>query len=161
MELYVRSLAPASVHENHRRVLDRLEELDERPDCAVTVRVWGAGVDTDLARKTEAGREILDRLEAFTDWVDPAGYSFLPLIETHPTTTLVTAETTDRIVFPTMVLAEYEDGTLRHVAPATDGERVRTVGDRLDELEATTSPSPERPGPNRAATDATPDMSDD
>lgn len=143
VELYVRSLAPASSHSCQESVLERLEWLASRGHVAdFEVHVWGSRFDpSGASARTVAGRFVRERLATFTEWADRNGLSIRTFFDERPVRSSVTGEDYTAVVLPTMTLAEYVDGELEFVAPCSDGETVHTVEDRLAEL------TPEEPTP--------------
>lgn len=134
VELYVRSLYPSGAQHQQEQVIERSRELAEAGHITgVSVTVWGRQVPRDGG--TAIGAAIRDRIEAFEAWSDRAGTSLASVFETRESRSLLTGETTQAIVLPTLCLAEYHGDDLEYVAPCVDGGTVCTVRDRLDRLE--------------------------
>ena len=113
LELYLRSLAPATGRDQQDRVVRRLHDLD------------GDG--------RIKGFDVLRRYERFAEWAEEAGYD-LTGFERREVDSVLTGTTVTGIAFPRIVLAEYRGGSLTFVAPAADGSETVTVQDRLDSL---------------------------
>lgn len=138
VELYVRSLSPRECRGRQAAVVSRLArlEVDGQVDDH-TVDVWGRQLAVEDAHRTASGRRIRDRIEAFRAWADTHGRSVDPHFPVETVSSELLGEEYSRITFPTMALAEYEDGNLRFVSPCTDdGGVVCTVADRLAALES-------------------------
>ena len=133
-DLDIRSLSPAGVRVQQDAIIDRLKEhVTEERIAGFTVRVWGKRVSpTSAAARTAVGRNALKRVEAFGGWAREHGNRLRAAFEDRSLTG--TDESTDVIVFPAMVLAEFRGETLRFVAPCADGERRYTVAARIDSL---------------------------
>lgn len=134
LELYLRSLAPATGRDQQDRVVRRLYDLDDSGRIkGFDVRLCGDCVcpRAETAR-TDPGRQLLRRYERFEEWADDAGYD-LAGFERREVESMLTGTTVTGIAFPRMSLAEYRGGSLTFVAPAADGSETVTVQDRLDE----------------------------
>jgi hypothetical protein len=162
-ELYVRSLCPTGGRGRQRAVVDRLRDLRDRGQIdELRVRVWGEriGLSTTAVR-TEAGTALLDRIGAFRSWAAENGRQIEPFFETRETASEITGEEYTVLVLPTMVLAEYANEQLRHVAPCriTDANEVSQAGtgricgidDRLTSLGRTGSVESETVGTESVA----------
>jgi hypothetical protein len=138
VELYVRSLCGEAAKEPQEAVIERLSRLER--DGVVdeyTVRVWGRRICPDTAAAdTDAGRFVLDRIEAFEDWAAEAGASVRSFFDTAEVDSSITGESYEAITVPTLTLAEFRGEELQWVSPCADGGTVYTVADRLDALEA-------------------------
>lgn len=138
VELYVRSLCSDGTTSPQETVIRRLSRLER--DGIVdeyTVHVWGRRVSPDTAAAdTDAGRFVLDRIEAFRAWAADAGMSIRSFFDTDEIDSSITGESYDAITVPTLTLAEFCGDDLRWVTPCADGGTVYTVSDRLDALEA-------------------------
>lgn len=132
--MYVRSLNPTGADHQQRELIERLRTMDGRGDIAgFSVVIWGERIPCDA--QTSVGTSILDRIETFEAWSDRAGTSLAPFFETRRSGSLLTEDTHECIVPPTLCIAEFDDETLQHVAPCIDDGMVRTVADRLDVIE--------------------------
>lgn len=140
-ELYVRSLRPEGMTAHQNEVLDRLTTLaDGSVLTDWTVRVWGKQAPaTPSDTRTEAGADALDRVDAFREWAALNDRSLTPAFDVREVDSSLTGERYRALVFPTHLLAEYEDGRLDCVTPHSDGDDVVTVSDRLAALEADTA----------------------
>lgn len=138
VELYVRSLAPRAGGGRLERTVRRLAELDDRDDLAeYQVYVTGKTVPpSPAAAVTEFGVFLHNRVAVFQEWADRTGRSLDCCFERRSVESRFTGERHDAIAVPELLLAEYEDGDLRFVAPCRDGETQVTVADRLTALEA-------------------------
>jgi hypothetical protein len=154
VELYVRSLAPRAAHDRLEDFVETLETLEARDRIGdYSVHVWGSRIDrTSAAARTEAGRFVTGRVEAFTDWACEQGLSLGTFFEEESVESSITGEEYTALTLPTAALAEYVDEELALVAPCSDGDSVCTVMDRLEALEgngpATTAPQPKTTGTN-------------
>ncbi|WP_336002138.1 HTH domain-containing protein [Halorientalis halophila] len=137
VDLHVRSLTPRGGPGQQEAVIERLEELVESGHVdEFSLDVWGRQVSlSTAAARTDAGRDVLNRVEAFRDWAAETDRSVDSFFETRRVSSTVTDENYVALVLPRVTLAEYRDGDLAYVAPCTDGEDVCTVLDRLDALE--------------------------
>lgn len=136
VELWVRSLYPAGVERRQEAVLARLERLAAR-DRIASFELLLAGEKVGLgsaAARTAVGRRTLDRFEQFRGWADRTDRSLEPVFEVRTVDSAFTGERFRTVSFPSISVAEYVDGELRHVAPHTDGDTVVTVDDRLAQL---------------------------
>jgi len=134
LELYLRSLAPATGRDEQDRVVQRLHDLDDDDRIkGFDVRLCGDCVcpRAETAR-TDPGRRLLGRYERFEEWAEGAGYD-LAGFQRREVDSVLTGTTVTGIAFPRMVLAEYRGGSLTFVAPAANGTETVTVRDRLDE----------------------------
>lgn len=154
VELYVRSLAPPAAHDHLEELVETLETLETRDRIAdYDVHVWGSRIDRkSAAARTDAGRFVVERVEAFTDWACEQGLSMGSFFEEESVESSITGEEYSAMTLPTAALAEYVDDELAFVAPCSDGDSVCTVRDRLETLEeeATTQSAPRAitPGTN-------------
>lgn len=134
VELYVRSLCPSGAEHQPEQITERLNELVEAGRIAdFSIHVWGKQVPCD--GETAVGEAIRDRIESFKAWSDRAGTTITPSFESRETHSLLTDETHDTIVLPTLCLAEYQGDDLQYVAPCVEDGSVCTVHDRLGALE--------------------------
>lgn len=134
VELYVRSLCPSGAEHQPEQVTERLNELVEAGHIAdFSIHVWGKQVP--CAGDTAVGEEIRDRIETFEAWSDRAGVSLAPSFEIREARSLLTGETQERIVLPTLCLAEFRGDDLQYVTPCVEDGTVCTVRDRLGVLE--------------------------
>jgi acyl dehydratase len=136
VELHVRSLAPRAGKRQQERIIDRLGRLASagRID-ELSVDVWGRQVDpSSAAAQTDAGRYVLDHVDAFRAWAEETGRSVESFFETRHVDSAITDEQYSALVLPTLTLAEYRDDELAYVAPCRDGDEITTVADRLDVL---------------------------
>jgi hypothetical protein len=137
VDLYVRSLTPRAGNGRQDAVIERLERLADTGQIdEFSLDVWGRQVSlSTAAARTDAGRNVLDRVEEFRDWAAETDRSISSFFETRRVSSQVTDESYVALVLPMLTLAEYHDGELAAVAPCTDGDGVCTVPDRLDRLE--------------------------
>ncbi|GCF12923.1 hypothetical protein Harman_08580 [Haloarcula mannanilytica] len=144
VELFVRSLCPEDATRQQNHVIDQLQALEEagRIDD-LSILVWGSRIAPALAQRTAAGRELLDRLTMFEQWERDSGASLDAFDWHHAVTNMATDESVDIITLPTIGLAEYVDGDLRHVAPCTRNGTVYRVADRVNRLAETAQPTDE------------------
>lgn len=134
VDLYVRSLCPSEGQYQQEQVIERLNELAEAGHIAgVSVHVWGKQIPRD--GDTAVGGAIRDQIEAFEAWSDRTGTSLAQFFETRESRSLLTGETAQTIVLPTLCLAEVHGDEFQYVAPCVDDGTVCTVRDRLSVLE--------------------------
>lgn len=133
----MRSLAPRAAHGHLEDLVEQLEMLDTRDRIdEFTVHVWGARVDrTSAVARTDAGRFVTERVEAFSEWACENGLSMGSFFDEEPVESAITGEEYTATILPTAALAEYVDDELAFVAPCSDGDTVLTVTDRLDALQ--------------------------
>ncbi len=135
--LYVRSLSPGPVRARQQSVIDRLEALADRDVLATAnVSVWGERVCLDEGVRSEAGDAVCDQVQRLRAWARANDRTLEPVFEERRCSSALTEQTVEVLVLPVMVLVEYSDGSLHHVAPSGDGDAVQTVADRLDQLDA-------------------------
>lgn len=141
VELYVRSLAPDGTRPTVESVVDSLQQLDARDAIAdFTVHVTGRKVCPDSpTATTEPGAFLLDRVASFENWADRTGRSVSDTFRRLEDAVGIDGSDHSGVAFPTMAMAEYEDGALRFVSPAVEGKAVHTVPDRLEVLEESTT----------------------
>lgn len=137
-ELYLRSLQPDGYCQRQSSILDRLDGLAERGAVAEhTVQVCGCQVPaTRREARTEVGERIVDRVSTFREWAIRNDCSLTPGFELREVDNSLTGEQYRAVRLPAILLAEYDESGLVCVTPHRDGESVRTVADRVAELEA-------------------------
>lgn len=135
-ELYVRSLLPEGYSQQQAATLERVTDLvadgviGERQ-----VQVCGHQVPASVAAtRTAVGELLVTRLAAFQEWAGRNDCSLAPAMEFRTVDDSLADAHYRAIRLPAVLLAEYRDGDLRCVTPHRDGDLVRSVGDRLDEL---------------------------
>lgn len=143
VELRVRDLTPASVHDRQEAIYEQLVQLQEDGHIAdVSVEVWGKQVRAEAGTNpaaddasTPAARLTYAELEA---WAERNDYDLAPAFSTHSLGSLVTdkKEQIEVIKFPTICLAVYDGDDLLAVAPCSTTEGVRTVDDCLAALQS-------------------------
>ncbi|WP_135365000.1 HTH domain-containing protein [Halosimplex halophilum] len=133
--LFVRSLSPsASPAARHAEWVRALEAGGRVAEASVAV--WGSEVELSArARRTPAGKCVLDRVAAFRAWADERGVSMAPFFDTRAVSASLTGEEYTALRLPVTCLAEYEDEELVHVAPYSTGEAICSVADRLRRLD--------------------------
>lgn len=136
LELFVRSLCPEGCKPQQETLVDWLDELESRGVIdEYEVYVWGKRVALSAERGTEAAERALSTYRMFTEWAEENGRSVRSFFQEESVESDLTGESYRAVVFPTVILAEYVDGELLFVAPSTDGERICTPIDRLEELD--------------------------
>ena len=137
VDLHVRSLTPRAGNGRQEAVIERLERLaDTGRIHEFNVHVWGRQVSlSTAAARTDAGQNVLNRVEMFREWAADTDRSISSFFETRRVDSRMTEESYAALVLPMFTLAEYHGGELTYVAPCTDGDDVVTVTDRLDTLE--------------------------
>lgn len=134
VEVYVRSLSPNGSPQQ-QPLFDRLNKLSMEGVVDLwTVHVVGEEVCLDTAKATRPGRFICDRIQQFKAWARRNDMSFGAFFEQKQATSQFTGEAYERMVFPSVTLAEFdEQDTLQFVAPSSDEEIHHTPATRLDE----------------------------
>jgi len=137
-ELYLRSLLPEGYSKQQGTILDRVDDLVQ--DGVVgefQVQVCGHQVPASVAAtRTAVGERLVTRLAAFQAWAKRNDCSLAPAMELRTVDDSLADAHYRALRLPAVLLAEYRDGALRCVTPHHDGEAVRSVDDRLDELAA-------------------------
>lgn len=136
LEVYVRSLTP-SKNRQLDGILDRVDRLETTGVLAdSTVHVVGEAVCPRTAMATDAGQHVCERVEEFRDWARRTDRRIESFFPTRTVRHGIIGDDYEKIVFPTVAIAEFVQGELAFVTPCTDGEVALTPGDRLDELAA-------------------------
>jgi len=145
-ELYVRSLLPEGHSQEQVATLDRVADLVEGGIVRERrVLVCGHQIPASVAAtRTEVGERLVTRLAAFQEWARRNDCSLAPAIELRTVDDSLADAHYRALRLPAVLLAEYRDGDLRCVTPHHDGDTVRTVADRIDEL-AAREPTPFEP----------------
>lgn len=152
LELFVRSLGAGGQPSRSAILLERLDELVAADVVAdYSVHVAGQSIRPEVARATDPGRFLCERVASFHEWAVRAGVSLEPFVETRQIHSEITGEEYEIIVFPTAILAELEGERVRAVAPCADGEEVFGVEDLLEAL----VPAEGRPYPRERESRAT------
>jgi DNA-binding Lrp family transcriptional regulator len=138
LELFVRSLCPEGCRSSQAAAVRRLEELEaEGTIDDYTVQVCGRAVPPRPSDAvSEFGTYLLNRIAVFREWAAGEGRSLGAHFQPETVRSTVTGTEYERIVFPIMSLAEYEDGALRFVSPCEGSERTWSVPGRLEYLAA-------------------------
>lgn len=155
VELYVRSLVPRENRSRQSTVLDQLKRLaieDEIVDYEVLVCGKRLPANPGDAQ-TAFGTYLLNRITVFELWAAQNDISLDTLFERRHVDSTYTGETGTELVFPTMVLAEYEGTDLRFVSPCETGDRTWRVTDRLRVLEQAHDPAAVESLPDARADD--------
>jgi hypothetical protein len=136
-EVYLRSLLPEGYSQQQATTLDRVAELVERGLVRERhVQVCGCQVPASPAEtNTGVGERIVTRLAAFREWAAINDCSLAPAMEFREVEDSFAGTHYRAVRLPAIMLAEYRDGTLVCVTPHRDGDTVRTVTDRIGELE--------------------------
>lgn len=144
VELFVRSLCPEDATQQQNDVLDQLQALEEAGRIEdLSILIWGRRIEPRIAQRTAEGRHLLERLSMFEQWEREADASLDAFDWQHPVTNMVSDESVNVITLPTLALAEYVDGDLRHVAPCRRDGTVYRVTDRISRLADTAHPTDE------------------
>jgi hypothetical protein len=137
-ELYVRSLLPEGYNKQQGATLEAVGDLVE--DGVIgerQVQVCGHQIPVSVdSTRTAVGKHLVTRLVAFQEWADSNDCSLAPAMEIREVDDSLTGSNYRAFRLPAVLLAEYHDGDLRCVTPHHDGDRLRRVSDRLDELAA-------------------------
>lgn len=143
VELYVRSLAPDGTRLAVESVVERLQRLEAGDAIAnFTVHVTGKKVcPHSPTARIEPGTFLLDRVASFEAWADRTGRSVSGAFRRIEDAEGIDGSDHSGVAFPTMAMAEYEDGDLRFVSPAardrpstlfrTDSTSLKTLRPRL------------------------------
>lgn len=136
-ELYLRSLWPDGYCARQSSILDRLDGLEERGVVVEhNVQVCGCQVPaTRREARTEVGERLVGRISTFRAWAIRNDCSLTPGFEIREVDNSLTGEQYRAVRLPAILLAEYDESGLVCVTPHRDGESVRTVADRVAELE--------------------------
>lgn len=141
IELCVRSLT-SRTDRAQGQAIDRLRRLEATGAIdGLSIRIWGEEVAlSTTAVETDRGRDILQRVGAFREWAAHNDVSLSPFFESREKTSRITGEEYATLRLPTLVMVEYADGDVVHVAPHEGDSGVYTVEDRLASLAEPTSP---------------------
>lgn len=137
VQMYVRSLWSNYASGRQDALVARLDRLETRQVIdTYTVEVWGEYLPPTIdAATTARARELLERIDVFREWgrrneVDLDGD--FPVREVDEP---LTGEIQRATCLPRVAMAEYHNGALAFVAPATaDGDAI-TIEGRLRTLE--------------------------
>lgn len=143
VELRLRSVSSWTVGRDGTFV-DDLEVLDTRgviDGYEVTMIPDHVPLDPDLEVSPREAT-VRERVREMMAWADERGYD-LPALDRIKRVPQPGVGDVEVRVLPLATLAGYEDGELQWMAPYADGERNVSVQDRLDELAARASPSPD------------------
>ncbi|MDS0283405.1 HTH domain-containing protein [Haloarcula onubensis] len=159
-ELYLRSLLPEGYSQQQAATLERVADLVERGLVGERdVQVCGHQIPASVTEtRTAVGERLVTRLAAFQEWAKRNDCSLAPAMEVRQVDDSLTDTRYRALRLPALVLAEYRDGDLRCVTPHHDGDAVRSVEDRLDDL---ASGEPTRFEPLRRMTPLTPTAATD
>jgi hypothetical protein len=138
VELCVESLHPTGAVSRLEASVDRLRELEAAGHIdEFDLVVWGdrVGITSGVAG-TDAAERVRERVNACMEWAEAHGRSLRPVVDVRETDNAFTGESHTAIDLPSMLLVEYEDETVSHVAPSSDGTSTRSVTDRLQALAA-------------------------
>ena len=164
VELCVESLHPTGVVSRLEASIDRLRELEAAGHVdEFDLVVWGdrVGIRSGVAG-TDAAERVRERVNACMEWAEEHGRSLRPVFDVCETDNAFTGESHTAIDLPSMLLVEYEDETVSHVAPSSDGTSTRSVTDRLQALAAEPgSRSRASPGAPTSESDGPGDVRDD
>lgn len=142
LELYVRSLLAEQAHTQQDDVIERLTALESTGVIdEFQIVVWGRQAPASPAQaRTDAGVFALNRVAVFSEWGRNNGLSVDEQFEYRSVDSRILDESYQAVRFPVMTLAEYHGQDLVFVAPAGTKDTGHSVQDRLDQIEATTSP---------------------
>jgi len=132
-EVYLRSLLPDGYSGQQATTLQRIAELvDDGIFGERRVRLCGDQIPASIgSTRTEVGAHLLTRLAAFQEWARRNDCSLAPAMELRRVDDTLAGAHYHAVRPPAILLAEYRDDTLRCVTPHRDGDRVRSVADRL------------------------------
>lgn len=132
--LKLRSFPPHGIADVQRRTLARLHRLtDVGTLTSVDVDVWGSHAVTDSMSDHDA--PSIEDVFDYERWAEERGYSLAPAFARRESGSMID-DSREVTVVPLMTLAVYDGDRLRAVYPHADGERVRTIADGLETLEA-------------------------
>lgn len=137
VELRVRNLTPANVHDLQAAVLSRLQALKSREKIReYSISVWGKLMNTSSDKKsTVAATDSVATVREFEAWAANNDYSLEPGFRRRELTSLLDETPCEVIEVPILCLAVYSGGKLEAVYPHSASETVYTVDDGLDALE--------------------------
>ena len=163
VELYVRSLQPEGYCQQQASLLDRVAGLVARDVVSERqVHVCGCQVPASVAdANTTAGVWILTRISQFRQWADRNDCTLEPAMEDRDVGESLVDTGYRAVRLPAILLAEFRGTELCCVTPHRADETVRTVADRIAQLEdgdpTEFEPLPDAAGPSpprRAESDA-------
>lgn len=142
--LKLRSFPSHGITDVRRRTLTRLQRLaDVGILSEVDVDAWGSHAVVDSMADPECAASI-EAVSDFERWAESHGYTLAPAFAYRECGSLLDDEAREVTVVPLLTLAVYEGDRLEAVYPHADGDRVRTVSDGIETLEAMAPPSDRR-----------------
>lgn len=144
--LKLRAFPPHGIADVQRRTLARLHRLvDVGTLATIDVDVWGSHAVMDSLTDHEHAPS-LEAVSDFERWAEKHDYTLAPAFARRECGSMIDDETREVRVVPLVTLAVYEGDRLEAVYPHADDDRVRTVADGIETLEATAPPDDDRPG---------------
>ncbi|WP_336362414.1 HTH domain-containing protein [Halalkalicoccus salilacus] len=142
--LKLRAFPPHGIADVQRRTVARLHRLADVGTLAtIDVDVWGSHAVADSMTDHECAAST-EAVSDFERWAESRGYTLAPAFAYRECGSMIDDETREVTVVPLVTLAVYEGDRLEAVYPHADGDRVRTVGDGIEALEAMAPPSDDR-----------------
>lgn len=119
--------------ETHER-LQRLQDQGSIESCSV--HLWETIEIAPGERRAEATADPREKITEFENWADEHDRTLRPGFQTREVNSILTDDTRTKIVPPILCLAVYEGDSLEAVFPHIEGDRIHTVSDGLERLEA-------------------------
>lgn len=142
VELWMRRNVPSCVRDVQETVYERVERLHEACRIAsFSHRSWDTVEMTPDKTSTAHGVRCREKIAEFEAWASDHGVSLGAGFRTCTASSMVADDCWTELVPPMLCLSVYEDGELGTVFPHDDGDRVHTVTDGLERLEAKTAVS--------------------
>ncbi|WP_336342797.1 HTH domain-containing protein [Halalkalicoccus ordinarius] len=142
--LKLRSFPRHGITDVQRRTLARLHRIaDVGTLTTIDVDVWGSHAVADSMTDHECAAST-ETVSDFERWAESHGYTLAPAFAYRESRSMIDDETREVTVVPLVTLAVYEGDRLEAVYPHADGDRVRTVDDGIETLEAMAPPSDRR-----------------
>lgn len=136
--LKLRTFPPHGITDVRHRVFTRLHRLADAGTLAsVDVDVWGGYAVTDSLRDQDDAAALVPEFER---WAEERGYSLAPAFDRRERGSMLDDGTWEVWVVPLVTLVVREEDRLKAVYPHANGERIRTVDDGLEALEARNPP---------------------
>jgi hypothetical protein len=137
VELWVRRNLPYCVRDVEKEAYERLRRLRNRGSVeSCSLHLWDTVETAPGERRTEPTADSREKITEFENWADEHGCTLRPGFQTREVNSILTDDVRRRVVPPILCLAVYEDDTLGAVFPHVEGDRIHTVSDGIERLEA-------------------------